>query len=90
MPALIAMLFAAVSVSVRVDAQTIGSTTVILPAPVPAALVVVTTTFAPASAVVKVPVVSNESCIAPDAVNGFPLALALVSVPVIPAVVALP
>ena len=60
-PALIAILFAAVSVNVLADAQTIGSTTVILPSPVPAALVVVTMTFAPANAVVSVPVVSNES-----------------------------
>ncbi len=61
MPALIAILFAAVSVNEFVLAQAMGLTTVMLPTPVPLALVVVTTTLAVRSAVVKLPVVKSES-----------------------------
>ena len=65
--ALIAIVLAAVSVNVFVDAQVIASTTVILPAPAPAALVVVTTMFELPSAVFNTPVVNSESLTAPVA-----------------------
>src|SRR5579883_73599 len=89
----IAILFAAVNVSELALDQLIGSTTVILPVPVPLLLVVVTTTFVDPSAVSKLLVVSKESCTTPDAakVSGLvPVPVfALLSVPDIPAAVAL-
>ena len=92
MAALIKILFAAVRVKEFPDDQETGSTTVIFPAPVPLAFVVVTITFDVPSAVVRLPVVNKESCMLPDdaKVSGLPPlpVSALESVPVMPAVVA--
>jgi len=60
------ILLAAVSVNEFALVQLNGSTTVILPRPVPLGFVVVTTTLEVLNAVVRFPVVSNESNTLPD------------------------
>src|SRR5437879_10985341 len=81
-PALIAMLLAAVNVKLLVEDQAIGLTTVILPTPVPLGLVVVTTTLELPNAGFRVVVNKSESCTAVDAAK-VPVTsvFALVSVP---------
>jgi len=84
---------AAVNVNVWPLDHVRGSTKVILPVPAPLALVVVTLTLLLAKAVSKLPVVNNESFTAPEAAQVVAEEVhevsALLSVPDIPAVVAL-
>src|SRR5579871_728513 len=88
-PASIAILFAAFNVKVLLLDQVTGLTTVMLPVPVPLALVVVTSTLELPRAVCKLATVRSESETAPDAANVLLLSvLALVLVPTMPAPVA--